>query len=185
LDRSRITPGSEWQWPRTPTIVVRNSEYSDRARSVMPLTTYLRRNRRAFDVALACQGARSAAQSGAFPDRESKEAERLVAAIFSSTMREYSVSEHFPHAIKRLRRPTVSHDAQAISIIITGSEAGLRRVRLIISQRWPITTETASSDAARTSHAGGRCPCREVRGHDSSTRIDSTGFADPYAVHFG
>ena len=55
------------------------------------------------------------AQSGAFPDRASKEAERLVAAIFSSTMREYSAGEHFPHAIMRLRRPTVSHDAQAIS----------------------------------------------------------------------
>jgi adenine-specific DNA methylase len=96
------------------------------------------------------------AQSGAFPDRENKEAERLVAAIFSSTMREYSAGEHFPHAIMRPRRPTVSHDAHAISIIITGSEAGLRRVRLVISERWPITTETASSDGARSSHAGAR-----------------------------
>ena len=86
------------------------------------------------------------AQSGAVPDRASKEAERLVAATFSSTMREYSAGEHFPPAIMRLRRPTVSHDAQAISIIITGSEAGLRRVRLVISERWPTPPETASSD---------------------------------------
>ena len=31
------------------------------------LDSYLRRNRRAFDVARECQGARSVAQSGAFP----------------------------------------------------------------------------------------------------------------------
>jgi hypothetical protein len=127
----------------------------------MPWTTYLRRNRRAFDVARTCHGARTAAQSGAFPDRASKEAERLVAAIFSSTMREYSAGEHFPHAIMRLRRPTVSHDAQTISIIITGSEVGLRRVRLVISERWPITTETASSDGARSSYAGAWCSRRD------------------------
>ncbi len=72
-----------------------------------------------------------------------------MAAIFSSTMRVYSAGEHFPDATMRLRRPIVSHDAQAISIIITGSEAGLRRVRLVISQRWPITTETASCNVAR------------------------------------
>jgi hypothetical protein len=96
------------------------------------------------------------AQSSAFPDRASKEAERLAAAAFSDTMRENSAGEHLPHAIKRLRRPTVSHDAQAISIIITGSEAGLRRVRLVISERWPITTETARPDGARSSRAGAR-----------------------------
>ena len=79
-----------------------------------------------------------------------------MAAIFSITMRVYSAGEHFPLAIMRLRLPTVSHDAQAISIIITGSEAGLRRVRLVISERWPITTETASADGARSSHVGGR-----------------------------
>ena len=66
------------------------------------------------------------------------------------TMRVYSAGEHFSHAIMRLRRPIVSHDAQAISIIITGSGAGLRRERLVISERWPITTETASSDGARS-----------------------------------
>jgi hypothetical protein len=130
------------------------------ARSAMPSITYLRRNRRTFDVARTCHGARSVAQSGAFLDRASKEAERLVAAIFSSTMREYSAGEHFPDAIMRLRRPTVSHDARAISIIITGSEAGLRRVRLVISDRWPITNETASCEVARRSYARARCSCQ-------------------------
>ena len=113
------------------------------------------------------------AQSGAFPDRASKEAERLVAAIFSSTMREYSAGEHFPHAIMRLRRPIVSHDAKAISIIITGREAGLRRVCLVISKRWPITTETASSDGARSSHAGGRCPTPRAPFDDCSSHEHS------------
>ncbi len=44
-----------------------------------------------------------------------------------------------------------------------GKRAGLRRGRLVISDRWPITTETAS------------CFCRAERAHDSSTRIDREG----------
>jgi hypothetical protein len=95
-------------------------------------------------VARRCQGARSAAQSGAFPDHASRTAERLVAAIFSSTMREYSGGEHFPFAIMRLRRPTDSRDAKAISIIITGTETGLWCVRLVIPARRLITSKTPS-----------------------------------------
>ena len=115
----------------------------------MPSTTYLHRNRRAFDVARTCHGARRAPQSEAFPDRASKEAERLVAAIFSRTMRGILGWRALPHAIMRLRWPIVSHDAQASSIIIAGTEVGLRRARLVISRRWPITTETASCNVAR------------------------------------
>jgi hypothetical protein len=75
-----------------------------------------------------------------------------VAAIFSSTMREYSAGEHLPHAIIRLRRPTVSNEAKAISIIITGIEAGLRRLRLVIPERWLIMSETASHRTSPDRH---------------------------------
>jgi hypothetical protein len=102
----------------------------------LPRATHLRRNRRALDVARRCQGARSAVQPGAFPGRDSREAVRLVAATFSSTIRVYSAGEHLPYAIIRLRRPTVSQDASVNSIIMRGSEAGDRRVRLLMPGKW-------------------------------------------------
>ena len=95
---------------------------------------HFRRNRRAFDVARRCQGARTAAQLGVRLDRESTDADRVAAAIFSRTIREYSAGEHFPRAIICPRRPIVSQDAIAISIIIKGTEVGFLRIRFFIAQ---------------------------------------------------
>ena len=99
-------------------------------------TSHFRRSRRAFDVARRCQGARTAAQLGVRLDRESTDADRVAAAIFSRTIREYSAGEHFPRAIICPRRPIVSQDAIAISIIIKGTEVGFLRIRFFIPNQW-------------------------------------------------
>lgn len=83
-----------------------------------------------------CQGARRAVISGAIHDRASKAPDRWAAALFSSSIREYSAREHEPCAIKRARRPTVSHEAYVSSIIIAGNELGRRRDRLLIVRKW-------------------------------------------------
>ncbi len=85
---------------------------------------YFPRSRRALDVARVCQGAISAIQSGTGPDRISAAQDRSEAAIFSSSIRAYSVGEHVPCTIIKLRQPIVSQDANASSIIITGNDAG-------------------------------------------------------------
>ena len=97
---------------------------------------HFRRSRRAFEVARRCQGAIRAVQSGACLDRASADAERVAADIFSTTIREYSAGEHLPRAIIRLRRPTVSHEENANSVIITATDAGLLRLRLLIAGKW-------------------------------------------------
>ena len=97
-------------------------------------TSHFRRNRRAFDVARRCHGARMATQSGV--RLESTDAERVVAAIFSSTIREYSAGEHLPSAIICPRRPIVSQGANAISIIIKGTKAGFLRLRFSLPSQW-------------------------------------------------
>ena len=66
----------------------------------------------------------------------SMDAERVVAAVFSSTIREYSAGEHLPRAIICPRRPIVSQDANAISIIIKGTEVGFLRIRFFIPNQW-------------------------------------------------
>jgi hypothetical protein len=96
---------------------------SDRGAISHVLDNYLRRNRRTFDVARTCQGARSGGLIGSLPLSRKQEAERLVAAIFSYTIREYSAGEHVPRALIRLRRPTVSHEANGNSVIITDNDA--------------------------------------------------------------
>jgi hypothetical protein len=75
-------------------------------------------------------------QSGACLDRASTDAERVAADIFSSTIREYSAGEHVPRAIIKVRRPTVSHEENANSVIIPANDAGLLRLRLLIAGRW-------------------------------------------------
>jgi hypothetical protein len=69
-------------------------------------------------------------------NRASMDAERVAADIFSCTIRVYSAGEHVPRAIIRLRRPMVSHDENANSVIITANDAGLLRLRLLIAGRW-------------------------------------------------
>jgi hypothetical protein len=90
-------------------------------------TTHFRRNRRALDFAFRCQGANTAVQSGVLFDPESTDVERVAAAIFSPTIREYSAGEHFSRAIICSRLPIVSPEANANSNIITGNEMGFLR----------------------------------------------------------
>src|ERR1700722_10384528 len=97
---------------------------------------HFRRSRRAFEVARRCQGAMRADQSGTCLERASTDADRVAADIFSSTIREYSPGEHVPRAIIRVRRPTVSHEENANSVIIAANDAGLLRFRLLIACRW-------------------------------------------------
>jgi hypothetical protein len=93
-------------------------------------------------------------QSGACLDRASTDAERVAADIFSSTIREYSAGEHVPRAIIKVRRPTVSHEENANSVIIPASDAGLLRLRLLIAGRWEdVGEEQAHSRASANSDA--------------------------------
>jgi hypothetical protein len=85
-----------------------------------------------LDFAFRCQGANTAVQSGVLFDPESTDAERAVAAIFSSTIREYSAGEHLPRAIICPRRPIVSQEANANSNIIGNETDFLRRCFLIV-----------------------------------------------------
>ncbi len=64
---------------------------------------------------------------------------------------EYSAGEHFPRAIICPRRPIVSQDANAISIIIKGTEVGFLRIRLFIAQSMVERGRTASQTALRAS----------------------------------
>ena len=111
-------------------------------------TSHLPRNRRAFDLALRCQGARTAVQSGVRLDNESTDTERVVAATFSSTIWEYSAGEHLPRAIICPRRPIVSQDANAISIIIKGNGTDFLRRRFLMVRRWEPTVGVARSVAS-------------------------------------
>ena len=86
-------------------------------------------------MARRCQGAKTAVQSGPRRDRESEDADRVAADIFSITIREYSAGKHVPRAIIALRRPMVSQEASANSIIISGKGAGLLRRRVVMSTR--------------------------------------------------
>ena len=115
-------------------------------------TNHFRPNRRAFDVARRCHGARTAAQLGARFDRDRTDAERVAAAIFSWTIREYSAGEHFPRAIICPRRPIVSQDAIAISIIIKGTEVGFRRIRFFIAQSMVERGRRASHEPRSAHH---------------------------------
>jgi hypothetical protein len=99
--------------------------------------SHFRRNRRAFDFALRCHGARTAVQSGVRRDRARADAERVAADIFSSTILEYSAGEHVPLTIICPRRPIVSQEANASSIIITGKAPDLGRERFFIVTRLP------------------------------------------------
>jgi hypothetical protein len=114
----------------------------------MASTTHFRRSRRALDLAFRCQGARTAGQSGVRLDRESTDTERVVAATFSSTIREYSAGEHLPRAIICPRRPIVCQDANAISIIIKGNGTDFLRRRFLTVRRWERTVEAARSVAS-------------------------------------
>jgi hypothetical protein len=111
-------------------------------------STCLARSRRALDLAFRCQGARTAVQSGVRRDRESTDTERVVAATFSSTIREYSAGEHLPRAIICPRRPIVSQDANAISIIIKGNGTDFLRRRFPMIRRWEPTVGAARSVAS-------------------------------------
>jgi hypothetical protein len=77
-----------------------------------------------------------------------------VAAIFSSTIREYSAGEHLPRAIICPRRPIVSQEANANSNIIGNETDFLRRCFLIVG-RWEQTVGAARSvaSARRTTQA--------------------------------
>jgi hypothetical protein len=55
-----------------------------------------------------------------------------AAAIFSRTMRRYSAGEHVFRAISNVRRAMVSQEASINSVIITGSDDVLRRLRAVI-----------------------------------------------------
>jgi hypothetical protein len=68
-------------------------------------------------------------------DRESEDADRVAADIFSITIREYSVGEHLPSAIIAPRRPMVSQEASANSIIISGNGTDFLRRRFLMSSR--------------------------------------------------
>ena len=87
-------------------------------------------------MARRCHGATIALQSGVRSNRANADAERVAADIFSSTIREYSAGEHLPRAIICPRRPIVSQDANAISIIIKGTEVGFLRIRFFIPNQW-------------------------------------------------
>jgi hypothetical protein len=73
---------------------------------------------------------------GACPDRAIADAERVAADIFSRTIREYSAGEHVPRAIIRLRRPTVSQEANANFVTLTVNDADLLRLCFLIADRW-------------------------------------------------
>jgi hypothetical protein len=102
-------------------------------------------------VARRCHGAKMATQSGARPDRESMHAECVVAAIFSSTIREYSAGEHLPRAIICTRWPIVSQEANANSVIMKGAEVGFRRLRFFIAQSL-VECGTRASHQPRSGH---------------------------------
>jgi hypothetical protein len=65
----------------------------------------------------------------------STDAERVVAATFSRNIREYSAGEHLPRAIICPRRPIVSQDANAISIIIKGNGTDFLRRRFLMVRK--------------------------------------------------
>jgi hypothetical protein len=111
-------------------------------------TSHFRRSRRALDLAFRCQGARTAVQSGVRRDRESTDTERVEAATFSSTIREYSAGEHLPRAIICPRRPIVSQDANAISIIIKGNGTDFLWRRFLMVGGWGPTVGAARSAAS-------------------------------------
>jgi hypothetical protein len=52
----------------------------------------------------------------------------VVADIFSSTILEYAAGEHLPRAIICPRRPIVSQEANANSIIVKGTDVGFLRL---------------------------------------------------------
>jgi hypothetical protein len=68
-------------------------------------------------------------------DRESEAADRVAADIFSITIREYSAGEHEPRPIIAPRRPMVSQEASASSIIISGNGMDFLRRRFLMSTR--------------------------------------------------
>jgi hypothetical protein len=109
-------------------------------------------------VARRCQGAKIAVQLGLRRDRESEDADRVAADIFSITIREYSVGEHLPSAIIAPRRPMVSQEASASSIIISGRTDFLRR-RFLMSSRCGMETpagrKSLSGAALHVVHAPG------------------------------
>src|ERR1700733_1477322 len=119
--------------------------------------SYFLRNRRAFDLAVRCQGSKMAVQSGTRFDRDTTDPERVAAAIFSSTIREYSAGEHFPRAIICPRRPIVSQEANANSNIIMGNKIVFRRRCFLIAGRWEPTLGAARSAAST------RCTATRVR----------------------
>jgi hypothetical protein len=131
-------------------------------------------------VARICQGAKTAVQLGTRFDRESTDADRVAAAIFSRTIREYSAGEHFPRAIICPRRPIVSQEANAISIIIKGTEVGFLRIRFFIPNQWSNAAgQQATNRAPRiTRHhfCGTGGPYRSgsaLAGHYSAALIDA------------
>jgi hypothetical protein len=71
-------------------------------------------------------------------------------------MREYSAGEHFPRAIIRPRRPIVSQDANAISIIFKGNDTDfLRRCFLMVGRWEPTVGATTSVASARSTQDTG------------------------------
>ena len=72
----------------------------------------------------------------------------MAAAIFSTTIREYSAGEHFPRVINCPRRPILSHEANANSNIITGNETDFLRRCFLIAGRWDPTVGAARSVAS-------------------------------------
>jgi len=119
-----------------------------------PTRPYFLRSRLAFAVALACHGASNEAADGAFRDRPSKAADWPSAAAFSCTILAYSVGEHVPCTIIRLRRPIVSQEARLSSIIIPGRDRATRRLRLLISAAaaaasWMVRPHKGASAAPR------------------------------------
>jgi hypothetical protein len=59
----------------------------------------------------------------------------VAADIFSITIREYSAGEHLPSAIIAPRRPMVSQEASANSIIISGNGTNFLRRRFLMPSR--------------------------------------------------
>jgi hypothetical protein len=135
--------------------------------------SYFLRNRRAFDLAVRCQGSKMAVQSGTRFDRDTTDPERVAAAIFSSTIREYSAGEHFPRAIICPRRPIVSQEANANSNIIMGNKIVFRRRCFLIAGRWEPTLGAARSAAST------RCTATRVR-RTTRTCLAQTCSAAPF-----
>lgn len=96
---------------------------------------HLRLRRRAFAVALACQGLMSAAGDGR-RGPVSRRVVRRIASDFSRTIRRYSAGEQVPQAIIIVRRAIVSQDARVSSIIFGARKTGSKSFGCLVLRRF-------------------------------------------------